>query len=153
MKTSWARHLCLIGWLLATTVESYLLAHTPPVLEVFGHDLGGANRRIFQHDLAFIVICLLMAVAAYFFRKRGLYLVMLSCTLFLIKWFPFVAVAKYGFYRVFSTTYRIGLTTTFKLTLLNDVLLPTWALVCITLSLVELCSLSKATSLSQLPRQ
>jgi len=105
---SLSRHVCLFSWALAAVVQLILVTRAPDTLVISGVETAHENALVLQHQLIFIGIGLLLAIVAYFAKRWGSYLVVVSAAIYLVHWFPFQAVYKYGLSAVAKSMFLIG---------------------------------------------
>jgi len=105
---SLARHVCVFAWVLAAVVQLILVTRAPDTLVISGADIAHENTMVLIHQLIFISFGLLVALAAYFSKKWGAYLVVISAALYLTRWFPLQSIYKYGLSAVAKSMFLIG---------------------------------------------
>src|SRR5215831_5292465 len=107
MKHS-ARLYCLIAWVLATIVEIVFISSLPSKIIISGIDLSEASTSVTAHQVLLILLGLLIAVFAYVWKKRSSFFVIISSALYLLHWFPYGSIQKYGLVVTFNTMWSIG---------------------------------------------
>ncbi len=105
---SLARHVCLFAWVLAVGMQLILVTHAPDTLVISGVDMAHENAMVLIHQLIFIGFGLLVAIVAYFAKRWGSYLVVVSAAFYLARWFPFQSVYKYGLSAVAKSMFHLG---------------------------------------------
>jgi hypothetical protein len=97
-----ARILCLAAWALACLEQMMLVHQSPDSLVIFGTEMAEANKMVAIHALMFSSVGLALAVVAFFARRLGPHVAALSAALYLLRWFPFKPVFKFGPFVVFK---------------------------------------------------
>ena len=105
---------------------------------VSGIDIAYANKMVLVHTLIVAVIGLALAVASYFAKSWGQLLAVLSSALYLVRWFPFKSVFKFGLSTVAKGMFLIGSNANFALlSIIGNVVLPALFISVITLVLLQ----------------
>ena|ERR1700674_3058518 len=122
---SLAKHICLCAWILAFIAQSIVVSIAPESLVVSGVDIGHAAKMVLMHTLIFVALGLALAVAAYFAKRWGQFLTALSAALYLVRWFPFKSVFKFGPSAVAKEMFLIGSNANVMwLSIIGNVVLP-----------------------------
>jgi hypothetical protein len=93
---SQARILCLTAWALACVEQVTLVYQSPASLVIFGTEMAEANKMVAIHALIFSGAGLSLAVVAFYTKRLGLYVTAISAAMYLVHWFPFKPVFKFG---------------------------------------------------------
>lgn len=102
------RVICVSAWILAAVAQIAIIASAPDKIVVSGVDLSQANALVLQHQLIFIGVGLVLAVASYWARSWSPLFVIASSALYLIHWIPFKSLYDYGMVATLNTKWVIG---------------------------------------------
>lgn len=135
---SLAKHICLGAWILAFIAQSIVVSLAPASLVVSGTDIAHAAKMVLIRTLIFISLGLALAVAAYFAKRWGQLLAALSAVLYLVRWFPFKSVFKFGPSAVAKEMFLIGSNANVMwLSIIGNAVLPVLFISVIALVLIE----------------
>jgi hypothetical protein len=136
-----ARRVCLTGWILAVAVALFYFYTAPRKLVISGTDLSQVNSMAKLYQLAFTVFGLLIVGLSYVFKRWSAWLVLIASALYLLRWFPYPQIAKYGLVAVAKSMWIVGSNSGLVLTFaVRDVILPATFLLSIILVLVGVTS-------------
>jgi hypothetical protein len=134
---SLSKQICLCGWLLAFIAQCIVISFAPESLVVSGMDIGHANKLELLYTLIFVSFGLALAIAAYKAKRWGQRLAAFSAALYLIRWFPFKSVFKFGLSAVAKEMFLIGSNTNVMwVSIIGNVVLPLMFISVITLVLI-----------------
>jgi hypothetical protein len=124
MKAS-AKLICLLAWVLAAVVQSIFVASVPDKIVISGVDISHANHMVLVHQALFIGFGFALAAAAYFAKRWTFVFVVASSALYLVHWFPFQSIKKYGLVAVSKGMMVVGSNPGLRLTFVTrDIILP-----------------------------
>jgi len=139
VKTYPSRLLCLIAWAVAAAVQLIVVLRTPGTIIVSGVDISHENNMVLAHQAIFIGCGLALSVAAFVRRGWAAFLVVTSAAMYLIHWFPFQPVYKYGLTAVAKSMFILGSNPILQLSsVTRDVILPIAFIVVIVLTVLEM---------------
>ena len=130
------RVVCLIAWILAICVQLVVTSDSTPLI-VDGVDYTWAQAEIRLHGALLLGIGVAIALLA-FIRKPWYWIpAILSPALYLLHWFPFESVSKYGFAAVFEGMAVVGSNPGLRLAFVTrDIILPIAFVLSIVLTLL-----------------
>lgn len=133
-----ARSLCLTGWIVAVAVALFYVYSAPQKLVVSGVDLSQVNSMAKLYQLLFTALGLLIVILSYVLRRWGAPLILVASALYLVRWFPYQQIAKYGLIAVAKSMWTVGSIPGLRLTFaVRDIILPILFLLSIVFVLVR----------------
>lgn len=141
------RLVCLLAWMEVAVRHTINLATASAHVVVFGVDVIHQSLDIRLHQTVLVALGLCLAISAWVFRGWSKALVVASSALFLVSWFPWRSVGKYGIIQTFRVIWVIDTTPDFSLAyFVRDAVLPVAFVTCIALVVLEMRRSRMSTS-------
>ena len=131
--------ICLGGWVLAAAAQlAFTLSVPLGKVVAFGVDLTHVRDMSLMHAAVYITCGLILAIAAILAKKWRFPLVVIASLFYLLHWFPWRMVGKYGFTAVAHSKYLAGSIPSLRfISVIRDIVLPIAFTVAIALAISE----------------
>lgn len=103
-----ATTICLAAWIVAAITQFVFTFGLPDKVVAFGIDISQAAHALHARQAAYIACGLALAIAAFAIRKWRFPLVTVASLFYLLHWFPWRQIGKYGFTATAKSMYVLG---------------------------------------------
>ena len=130
---------CVAAWILAgITQVVFMLGLRTDTIIAFGVDISHASHMLLLKQGVYIALGIALALAAYANARWRPALVIVAALFYLMHWFPWRLIGRYGFIATAKSMYVLGSTEGLRfMSLFRDVVLPITFAVVIVMAIGE----------------